>query len=104
MNSPERISSNILTDRINKLRKYKLIEYRVHPNNRKIKQYYLTESGIDLCPLLYDLQDWSKEHLDMKFHPIAVDWYQKNEKLDRNQSIRNDIASYKDFKTQLLSL
>jgi hypothetical protein len=40
----------------------------------------------------------------MKFHPIAVDWYQKNEKLDRNQSIRNDIASYKDFKTQLLSL
>ena len=104
MNSPERISSNILTDRINKLRKYKLIEYRVHPNNRKIKQYYLTESGIDLCPLLYDLQDWSKEHLDMKFHPIAVDWYQKNEKLDRNQSIRNDIASYKDFKDHLLSL
>ena len=104
MNSPERISSNILTDMINKLRKYKLIEYRVHPNNRKIKQYYLTESGIDLCPLLYDLQDWRKEHLDMKFHPIAVDWYQKNEKLDRNQSIRNDIASYKDFKAHLLSL
>ena len=104
MNSPERISSNILTDRINKLRKYKLIEYRVHPNNRKIKQYYLTESGIDLCPLLYDLQDWSKEHLDMKFHPIAVDWYQKNERLDRNQITRNDIASYKDFKAHLLSL
>jgi DNA-binding HxlR family transcriptional regulator len=104
MNSPERISSNILTDRINKLRKYNLIEYRVHPNNRKIKQYYLTKSGIDLCPLLYDLQDWSKDHLDMEFHPTAIEWYQKNERLDRNQSIRNDIASYKDFKAQLLSL
>ena len=28
MNSPERISSNILTDRINKLTKHNLIEYR----------------------------------------------------------------------------
>ena len=94
MNSPERISSNILTDRINKLQKYNLIEYRLHPNNRKIKQYYLTEAGIDLYPIIYDLIVWSVDHLDMKFSPIAVDWYQKNERL----------ASYKDFKAQLLSL
>ena len=104
MNSPERISSNILTDRINKLQKYNLIEYRLHPNNRKIKQYYLTDAGIDLYPIIYDLIVWSIDHLDMEFNPIAVDWYQKNERLDRNQIIRNDIASYKDFKAQLLSL
>lgn len=104
MNSPERISSNILTDRINKLKKYNLIEYRVHPNNRKIKQYYLTQAGIDLYPIIYDLIVWSIDHLDMEFNPTAVDWYQKNERLDRNQSTRNDIASYKDFKAQLLSL
>ena len=104
MNSPERISSNILTDRINKLQKYNLIEYRLHPNNRKIKQYYLTDAGIDLYPIIYDLIVWSNDHLDMEFHPTAVDWYQKNERLDRNQSTRNDIASYKDFKAQLLSL
>ena len=104
MNSPERISSNILTDRINKLTKYNLIEYRVHPNNRKIKQYYLTQAGIDLYPIIYDLIVWSIDHLDMEFNPIAVDWYQKNESLDRNQITRNDIASYKDFKAQLLSL
>jgi DNA-binding HxlR family transcriptional regulator len=104
MNSPERISSNILTDRLNKLRKYNLIEYRVHPNNRKIKQYYLTQAGIDLYPIIYDLIFWSIDHLDMEFSPTAVDWYKKNERLDRNQSTRNNIASYKDFKAQLLSL
>ena len=104
MNSPEKISSNILTDRINKLRKYNLIEYRVHPNNRKIKQYYLTQAGIDLYPIIYDLMIWSIDHLDMEFSLTAVDWYQKNELLDRNQSTRNDIASYKHFKAQLLSL
>lgn len=104
MNSPERISSNILTDRINKLKKFNLIEYRVHPNNRKIKQYYLTQAGIDLYPIIYDLIVWSIDHLDMEFNPTAVDWYKKNERLDRNQSTRNDIASYKDFKAQLLCL
>ena len=103
MNSPERISSNILTDRINKLQKYNLIEYRLHPNNRKIKQYYLTDAGIDLYPIIYDLIVWSNDHLDMEFHPTAVDWYQKNESLERKQSTRNDVATYKDFKTKLLS-
>ena len=103
MNSPERISSNILTDRINKLQKYNLIEYRLHPNNRKIKQYYLTDAGIDLYPIIYDLIVWSNDHLDMEFHPTAVDWYQKNESLERKQSTRNDVATYKDFKSQLLS-
>ena len=100
MNSPERISSNILTDRINKLQKYNLIEYRLHPNNRKIKQYYLTDAGIDLYPIIYDLIVWSNDHLDMEFHPTAVDWYQKNESLERKQSTRNDMATYKDFKTK----
>ena len=104
MNSPERISSNILTDRINKLQKYNLIEYRLHPNNRKIKQYYLTDAGINLYPIIYDLIVWSNDHLDMEFHPTAVDWYQKNESLERKQSTRNDVATYKDFKTKLLSL
>ena len=103
MNSPERISSNILTDRINKLQKYNLIEYRLHPNNRKIKQYYLTDAGIDLYPIIYDLIVWSNDHIDMEFHPTAVDWYQKNESLERKLSTRNDVATYRDFKSQLLS-
>ncbi len=55
MNSPEKISSNILSDRINKLQKYNIIEYRLHPKNRKIKQYYLTNSGINFFPLIYEL-------------------------------------------------
>ena len=104
MNSPEKISSNILSDRINKLQKYNIIEYRLHPQNRKVKQYYLTKSGIELYPLIYDLIIWSKQHLDMKYHPISVDWYKKNEKLDRKKSIENTVLSYKKFKNKLLSV
>ena len=103
MNSPEKISSNILSDRINKLQKYNIIEYRLHPQNRKVKQYYLTKSGIKLYPLIYDLIIWSKQHLDMKYLSISVDWYKKNEKLDRKKSIDNTVLSYKKFKNKLLS-
>ena len=103
MNSPEKISSNILSDRINKLQKYNLIEYRLHPQNRKVKQYYLTKSGIELYPLIYDLLIWSKNHLDFEYLPIGADWYQKNEKRDRKKSIDYRVLSYKKFKKKLLS-
>jgi DNA-binding HxlR family transcriptional regulator len=103
MNSPEKISSNILSDRINKLQKYNIIEYRLHPKNRKIKQYYLTNSGINFFPLIYELSMWSKKHIDMEFNPIAIDWYAKNQGVDRKDAIDNTILEYKKFKKKLLS-
>ena len=102
-NSPEKIATNILTDRINKLSKYKLISYIRHPKNRKIKQYYLTESGIQLYPVLYDLSMWSKDHLDMEFHPLSKEWYKNNKNKKREEVINNAISEYKSFKEKLLS-
>ena len=102
-NSPEKIATNILTDRINKLSKYNLISYIRHPKNRKIKQYYLTESGIQLYPVLYDLSMWSKDHLDMEFHPLSKEWYQNNKNKKREEVINNAILEYKSFKEKLLS-
>ncbi len=101
-NSSENISSNILSDRINKLQNFNLIEYQLHPNNRKVKQYYLTEAGIQLYPLIYDLLVWSKKHLDMKFHP-SINWYLNLKNKSREDSIRNSILAYKKFKTTLLN-
>ena len=102
-NSPEKIATNILTDRINKLSKYNLISYIRHPKNRKIKQYYLTESGIQLYPVLYDLSMWSKDHLDMEFHPLSKEWYQNNKNKKREEVINNAISAYKSFKEKLLN-
>ena len=36
--APENIATNILSNRLKKLMKYKLIEYQLHPKNKKIKQ------------------------------------------------------------------
>lgn len=44
--APEKISSNILTDRLQKLKGYQIIDYAHDPNNRKIKKYFLTDRGL----------------------------------------------------------
>jgi len=54
-NSPEKISTNILTDRLNKLLSLDLIGYVKNPKNKKIKVYYLKDGGIELYPILYEL-------------------------------------------------
>ena len=102
-NSPEKIASNILTDRLNKLLDLDLISYVLNPKNKKIKVYYLKDSGIDLYPLIFDLSMWSKKHIDMEFNPIAIDWYAKNQGVDRKDAIDNTILEYKEFKKKLLS-
>ena len=101
--APENISTNILTDRLHKLLRYKLIAFQLHPKNKKIKQYYLTEAGLELYPLIYELSMWSKKHLKMTFHPLSEAWYQSIEGMPREEIIQNDIQSYKDFKEKLLS-
>ena len=62
--SPERIASNILSDRLKKLVEFEIINYRVNPLNRKIKEYYLNDRGIDLYNIIYELQNWTINNVD----------------------------------------
>ena len=100
--APENIATNILSNRLRKLRKYKLIEFKLNPKNRKIKQYYLTEAGINLYPLIYDLLIWGKDNLDMEIGPISNDFYKRNKNKKREETIKDAINSYKKFKNSIL--
>ena len=102
-NSPENIATNILTNRLKKLLKNKIIEYRFLPKNRKIKQYYLTESGINLYPFIYDLLIWGRDNLEMNFGKVSIEFYNKNKNKMREEVIENSISNYKSFKEKLLS-
>jgi DNA-binding HxlR family transcriptional regulator len=102
-NSPEKISTNILTDRLNKLLILDLIGYVNNPKNKKIKIYYLKDSGIELYPLLYELSLWSKKNLDMKFHPLSIDWYKAIEGRKPKEVIFEISSSYKAFRKGILN-
>ncbi|MGB0600869.1 MAG: winged helix-turn-helix transcriptional regulator [Flavobacteriaceae bacterium] len=89
-NSPEKISTNILTDRLNKLLSLDLIGY-------------LKDGGIELYPLLYELSLWSKKNLDMKFHPLSIDWYKAIEGRKPKEVISEISSSYKAFRKGILN-
>ena len=100
--SPEKIATNVLTNRLNKLLDMGLIGYVLNPNNKKIKVYYLEDSGIDLYPLIFDLSMWSKKHLDMKFHPISEEWYKITEKKTSSKVISSSSKKYRNFRKSTL--
>ena len=98
MNSPEKISSNILTNRLKKLLSFNLIEFYRDSKDKKVKKYFLTSAGIDLYPLIYDLSIWSKKHLDIEYNNIALDWYKENFNKTTSQTIFDDVITYESFK------
>ena len=67
LKSPERISTNILTARLKKLKDCGLIE-QVPAEGTRFKLYNLTQMGRDLDIALKPLTAWSEKHL-RSHHP-----------------------------------
>jgi DNA-binding HxlR family transcriptional regulator len=60
---PERISSNILTDRLNVLVEHGLLTRADDPSHKQKVVYSLTEQAIQLVPVLVQLGTWGTQHL-----------------------------------------
>ncbi|MEY3048972.1 MAG: hypothetical protein RL365_1010 [Bacteroidota bacterium] len=72
--SAEKIASNVLNDRLKKLRGLGIIEFRRNAKDLKIKEYYLTDRGIDLYPIIYELQKWTIKHVNFRFTENTEKW------------------------------
>ena len=101
MESTESIATNILTDRLKSLKSKGFIDFAFAPNNKKTKYYYLTDMGIDLYPVIYEMAMWSKRNLDKEFNEIASNWFMdildkegrevKVKSIEEYKLIRNDL-------------
>lgn len=60
--SDEKIATNILTRRLERLEKIGIIAKRQGVYDRRTTAYDLTEKGIDLIPSLLELSSWSFKH------------------------------------------
>jgi DNA-binding HxlR family transcriptional regulator len=72
--SHEGIATNILVDRLKKLLAMGIIDYRREPQDKKIKKYFLTDRGIDLYPVIYELQRWTLKHVDFDYTENTKNW------------------------------
>ena len=91
LKAPERISTNILVDRLKKLKDAGFIEFTRNSDDKKIKVYSLTSKGIDLYPTMIEMALWSRKHLKMDFHPLAVDMFKDIDAIGVEQHIKNVI-------------
>ena len=72
LKSSEKISTNVLVDRIKKLRSNGIIDFVKDKNNKKIKYYYLTNSGIDFYRVITEFSLWTKKHLNKETSPLSI--------------------------------
>jgi len=62
LQSEEKIASNILTNRLDKLEQEGLLSKNSDPGHKQKYIYQLTEAGIDLLPVLAEIGTWSIKH------------------------------------------
>lgn len=70
MDTDEKISTNILADRLVSLEVSGIISKHEHPASKLKVLYQLTKKGIDLIPVLVEIIVWSEKYHDV--HPHAV--------------------------------
>jgi len=87
--SDEKISTNILADRLEKLEADGLITKAIDDKNNSKKIYALTQKGMDLLPMLLEMIAWSAKYDDQTEAP--AEFIQKLE--DDKESLMNELIS-----------
>ena len=59
----EGITTNILADRLKRLELYGIIEKMPYQHNPVRHEYYLTDKGRDLRPMVMDMVDWGLKYI-----------------------------------------
>jgi len=62
LHSDEKMATNILSKRLEKLETEGLIAKRVDENDRRKKVYELTQMGRDMLPVMLEIMIWSHTH------------------------------------------
>jgi DNA-binding HxlR family transcriptional regulator len=68
LKAPERIATNILASRLQVLEENKIIEKLDHPESKAKVLYRLARKGIDLLPIMIEINLWAE-----KYFPIPAD-------------------------------
>ena len=74
----EGIATNILSDRLRRLRRAGLVETEKSESDGRSLHYRLTEKGIDLAPLMLELLIWGARHEESGAPCAVIERMEKN--------------------------
>ncbi|WP_027064858.1 winged helix-turn-helix transcriptional regulator [Maribacter sp. Hel_I_7] len=90
LKSEEKISTNILAARLLMLEKNDLIEKLEHPDSKAKVLYQLTQKGIDLIPVIVEINLWAEKYFQLSEEKKFLI---KEIKLNKEKFISNSINS-----------
>jgi len=99
----EAIATNILSSRLKKLIELKIINYRLNSKNKKIKEYFLTDKGIELYNIIFELQLWALKSVDFNYSDNTVRWNKELNEKSREEIIEIKKKQYKTFRKEKFS-
>lgn len=70
---PEKIATNILADRLERLERYGLVDKTPYQENPVRHRYSLTSAGADVLPILQALAAWADRHIPARWSSPA--WF-----------------------------
>lgn len=91
LKAPEGIATNILASRLEVLEENRMIEKLDHPESRAKVLYRLTRKGIDLLPIMIEINLWAE-----KYFPIPA------ERKEMLKEVKKDKAAFIKSKTREL--
>ena len=94
LKSPEGIATNVLAARLKLLETSGMIEKSEHPDSKAKVLYRLTSKGIDLLPVMVEVNLWAERHLSISDHHKAL---LKPVKKDKDKFIRNRIRELRSL-------
>lgn len=92
LKSEEKIATNILASRLQTLEENGLIDKLDHPDSKAKVLYRLTQKGIDLLPLMIEINLWADKYFDLPDDRKAL---LKTVKKDKDKFIRDWIKDLK---------
>ncbi|SDS35665.1 DNA-binding transcriptional regulator, HxlR family [Halopseudomonas sabulinigri] len=72
LSSDEKISTNILADRLRRLEQLGIVSKATSEKNRSKSIYSLTQKGRDLLPIMLEITRWSGKHDPQTHAPDAL--------------------------------
>ena len=91
LDSNEKISTNILADRLQRLESKGVIEKQIDPENRSKLIYRLTAKGKDLLPVMLEITAWSSKHDSQTNTPAPFVAALEQDKVALSRKILTDL-------------
>lgn len=92
LKSEEKIATNILASRLQSLEENGIISKSGHPDSKAKFLYKLTQKGIDLLPLMVEINLWADKYYEL---PAKRKEDLKEVKKDKEQYIKTALSNLK---------